>query len=263
MEDDRIKEVVETSEIHPKRISESDQKSKIFDKYGIDLKKLENEQEKLAKNLSIKDSINFELAERVAGIDNIFFKNRIISAIVVLSDVREIRNFSEHPKVQNQTQGLFDFEIVEQEYFEDKVKFPYIPSFRAYRELPAMISAFNKLDEKPDVVFIRGHGILHPKGLGIASHFSLVVGVPCIGIADNLIVGEVKGEDILLDGKSAGKIIKTKFGARPLYISPGNMVSVSSAEKLTKIFTKEPHRIPEPLRLARRYAKEIMSEIFK
>jgi len=211
-------------------------------KYNIDLKKLEEEQKKLAKNLEIKDKIDFSLVERIAGIENIFFRNRIVSAVVVISG---------------------NFELVEQEYVEEKIKFPYIPGFRAYRELPSMISVFEKLDEKPDVVFVRGHGIMHPRGLGIASHFSLASGIASIGIADSLIIGEEKGEDIFLNGKVVGKILKTKEGANPIYVSPGNLISVNTACNLVKKFTKEPHKIPEPLRLARRYAKEVMNEIFK
>ena len=219
-----------------------DKLNEILKKYSINLDKLEEEQKKLAKSLSIKDSMNFELVGRIAGIDNIFVKNRIISAIVVLSD---------------------SCEIIEQEYFEDKVRFPYIPGFRAYRELPAMMSVFNKLDEKPDLIFIRGHGILHPNGFGIASHFSLTSGIPAIGIADNLIVGEIKRENIMLDGKTAGKILNTKLGANPIYISPGNLISVGTAFELTKKFIKEPHKFPLPLTLAKKYAKEVAREILE
>lgn len=213
----------------------------LIQKYNIDLKKLEDEQKKLAKNLSLKDSINFELADRVAGIENTFFKNRIISAIVVLSNN----------------------ELVEQEYFEDKVKFPYIPGFRAYRELPSMMSAFNKLDEKPDLVFIRGHGILHPNCLGIASHFSLLAGVPAVGVADSLVVGQVDNEDIIFNGKVQGKVLKTKEGANPVYVSPGNMISLKTALEMTRKYIREPHKFPEPLRLARKYAREVADELSK
>ena len=55
-------------------------------RYGIDISKLEGEQKKLAKSLDLKDSIDFSLADRIAGIECVFFKNKIISAIVVLVD---------------------------------------------------------------------------------------------------------------------------------------------------------------------------------
>ena len=212
----------------------------IIKKYNIDLKKLESEQLKLAKNLSIKDSIDFSLYERIAGIENVFFKNKIISAIVI----------------------IHEDEVIEQQYSEDKIKFPYISGFRAYRELPTMVSAFNKLNEKPDIVFVHGNGILHERGLGLASHFSLSCNVPSIGIADSLNTGEIKGEDIILNNKLVGKILKTKQGANPVYISPGNNISLSSSVILTKKFIKEPHKFPEPLRLARRYAKQVREEMY-
>ncbi len=212
----------------------------IAKKFNINLKKLEQEQEKLAEQIKIKDSIDFSTAERIAAIANAFFKNNIISACVLIDS---------------------KMEVIGQEYFSDKMKFPYITGFRAYRELPAMIEAFNKLEEKPDVVFIQGHGISHPR-LGIASHFSLSAGVPSIGIADSLIVGEVKGEYIFLNKKKVGMALQSKIGSRPLYVSPGNLISIKTAYELTKKFIKLPHKMPEPLHLAHKYAKEIRKEIF-
>lgn len=214
--------------------------NELIEKYHIDLKKLEEEQIKLAKNISIKDSINFDVAERIAGIENVFHENKIISAIVVL---------------QNN-------ELVEQEYVLDSIKFPYIPGFRAYRELPTMVAAFSKLDEKPDLVFLKGNGILHPRNLGIASHFSLAANIPAIGIADSLILGELKNENIFLGKNMVGKVIDTKQGANPIYVSPGNMISIDTAFQITKKLTTF-HKLPEPLRLAKKYAREILKEIYK
>ena len=218
-----------------------DKTEELVKKYNIDLKKLESEQIKLAKQLSLKDDIDFANVEKIGGVENIFFQNKIISAIIVIDK---------------------DFEIIEEKYFSDKVKFPYIPGFRAYRELPAMLSCLNQLEEKPEVMFVKGHGISHFR-LGLASHFSLVSGIPAVGVADSLLTGEVKGDDIMLNGKVVGKILKTKEGSNPIYISPGDLISLKSALELTEKFVREPHKMPEPLRLARKYAKEVMGELFK
>lgn len=209
-------------------------------KYNLDLKKLEKEQEKLAKQLELKDSMDFFQADRIGAIDNAFSQNKIVSACIVLNR---------------------DMEILEQEYFSDKMRFPYLAGFRAYRELPSMIEAFNRLDEKPEVVFIPGHGIAHPR-LGIASHFSISTRVPSIGIATSLLVGEAKGEDIVLNGKKVGKVLISKQGSNPLYISPGNLISIETAYELTKQFIKSPHKLPEPLHIAHKYSKEIRKELF-
>lgn len=212
----------------------------IAQKYHVDLKKLEKEQEKLAKQLEIKDAINFSVADKIAAIDNAFFQNKIISACVVVSP---------------------DLEILEQEYFSDKMKFPYISGFRAYRELPSMIEVCNKIEEKPDVVFVPGHGIAHPR-LGMASHFSISTGIPSIGIANSLLIGNIKGKDILLKGKKVGKILKSKPGSRLMYVSPGNLISIETAYELAKKFIKLPHKLPEPLHIAHKYSKEIRKELF-
>ena len=212
----------------------------IAKKYGIDLRKLEQEQEKLAKQLEIKDSIDFSTVEKIGAIDNAFFQNKIISACVVVSP---------------------EMEILEQEYFSDKMKFPYISGFRAYRELPTMIEAFNKLEEKPDVVFILGHGISHPR-LGIASHFSISTSVPTIGVANSLLVGEIKGEYVLFNSKKVGRILQSKPGSKPMYVSPGNLISIETSYELAKKFIKLPHKLPEPLHIVHKYAKEIRKEAF-
>jgi len=218
----------------------NDKTRELIEKYNIDIDKLEEEQSKLSKNLELKDKIDFKLATRIAGMDNVFIGNKIISVVIV---------------IQNG-------EIVEQEYFQDKIRFPFIHGFRAYRELPTMVRAFNLLDEKPDLVFVRGHGILHSKGLGLASHFALSVGVPVIGVADTLLVGEVDEDEIVLRDKVVGKVVHTKEGARPLYVSPGNLISVKTAIEMMRQSVVEPHKVPEPLRLAKKYAKEVRKEIF-
>ncbi len=210
----------------------------IAKKYNINLKKIEEEQNKLARQLVLKDSADFSKIEKVGGFSNVFYQNKIISAVVVLDS---------------------NLEIMEQKYFSDKARFPYIPGFRAYRELPSMVSCFNSLDEKPELVFIAGHGISHPR-LGIASHFSLVSGVPSIGVSDSLLTGEIRGEDIFIDKKIVGKVLSVKLGARPLYISPGNNISVKTAYEMAKRFVILPHKLPEPLHLAHKYAKEVAKE---
>jgi len=133
--------------------------------------------------------------------------------------------------------------------------------------LPTITKLLEKVEEKPDLVFIKGHGITHPR-LGLASHFSLVTGIPAIGVAENLLIGEVRnkgnggaGEDIVVNGKVKGKVLQTREGSKPIYISPGNLISVESALELTKKFIRQPHKLPEPLHLAHKFAKKVMKEL--
>jgi len=224
-----------------KEKSKEEKIKEIIKRYNIDIKKLEEEQRKLAKGLEIKDSIDFSLVERIAAIDNAYYENKIVSGVIVVAPTME---------------------ILEQEYFSDKLKFPYIPGFRAYRELPTMVEAVQKLEEKPDVVFIRAHGILHPR-LGLTSHFSIVTGIPSIGVTDKLLIGEIKGEDIFIKGKKVGKVLQSKQGSKPLFISPGSLISLKTAYELSKKFIREPHKFPEPLHLAHKYVKRIGDELLR
>lgn len=63
---------------------------------------------------------------------------------------------------------------------------PYIPGFLSFRETPALLAAWQQLSQKPDLLFVDGHGISHPRRLGVASHFGLMVDVPTIGVAKNV-----------------------------------------------------------------------------
>ncbi len=216
-----------------------DQKE-LIEKYGIDVEKLKQEQLELAKKLEIKDKIDFELADRFGAIDITFIQNKILASIIICDK---------------------NYEIVDRVYFIDKIRFPYLTGFRAYRELPAMVEAFNKLNEKPDIVFIAGQGITHPN-LGLASHFSLSTGIPTIGVANSVAEDiEIKNEDILRDGKKVGKLFTSKPNSRPMYISPGNEISIETSLKLCKDFINLPHKLPEPLHLAGKYGREIKKEL--
>ncbi len=208
---------------------------------GIDIESFKAEQEKLAKSISLEDPFNFENATRFAGIDIQADpeKKEIIAAIVILDE---------------------NLEAVEEKYVQDRIHFPYIPGFRAYRELPVMIQAFNKLQEIPDVIFVLGHGIAHSRGLGIASHLGLIIDKPTIGIAKNILHGEEKENDIIIKNKVVAKKLKTHKASNPIFISPGNNISLDTAIKVTQRCVREPHKLPEPLVKAKRYLDKIRKE---
>ncbi len=217
-------------------------KQELSKKYGIDFDRLEKEQTNLSKELTIKDKIDFSLAERFGAVDTTFIKNKILCCFIICDK---------------------NFEIIDRSYILEKVKFPYFPGFRSYRELPYMISAFEKLNEKPDVVFIEGQGIIHPR-LGLASHFGLSTGVPTIGVSNSLIDCKAEnkdGSDILKNGKKMGNVLIVKKGSNPLFISPGNHISIKNSYNISKSLIKLPHKKPEPMHLASKYAKSVKKEL--
>lgn len=207
----------------------------------INLEQLENEQRTLAKQLKlkVKDCININTINTIAGCDCTFVPYQIIASIVVVD---------------------MNMQSIEEKFAISDAKFPYIPGFLAYRELPAMLKCYEKLESSPDVFIVSGNGILHPRGLGIASHFGLVIQKPTIGIAKNLFLGEVKGSKIYVNSKVMAESLVTRAGSKPIFISQGNMILLEDAVKLVKLCMRKPHKMPEPLALAHMYGRKVQKE---
>lgn len=148
-------------------------------------------------------------------------------------------------------------EIVEAVYVEESINFPYIPGLLSFRELPIAIKAFDKLSLKADLWMIDGAGIAHPRRLGIAAHFGVVLGLPAIGVAKSRLIGShlpvprTKGSWVPLrqNGEVIGHVLRTRSDVRPLYVSPGHKVSLLQSANLVLACCSR-YRLPEPTRLA-------------
>src|ERR1700761_8842430 len=70
-----------------------------------------------------------------------------------------------------------------------ETRFPYIPGYLAFREVPALVQVWEQLTEKPGILVVDGHGIAHPRRLGIAAHFGALTGQPSMGCAKNILTG--------------------------------------------------------------------------
>lgn len=146
---------------------------------------------------------------------------------------------------------------VEYQIARIKTLIPYIPGFLSFREVPALQAAWNTLSQKPDLVMVDGQGISHPRRLGVASHFGLLMDVPTIGIAKKRLCGhyqdlpeEVGSQQPLMDkGEQLGWVWRSKKRCNPLFISPGHRVSLDSA-LLWVERCMAGYRLPEPTRWA-------------
>jgi deoxyribonuclease V len=138
---------------------------------------------------------------------------------------------------------------------------PYIPGLLSFRELPALLEALSMLSQRPDLAFVDGHGIAHPRGLGIAAHFGVATDLPSIGVAKKILIGsgsephQVRGAYTPLrrDGRQIGWLLRSKPKCNPLIVSPGHRVAMASAADLVMRFVRS-YRLPEPTRLADRLA---------
>ncbi len=203
------------------------------------LKELEEEQLEAAKKVIVKDE--FKKAELIAGADQAFHGNKVVSAIAVLD-------------------GKLD--VVEQQTETAETRMPYIPGFLYFREGPALIAAYKKLKQKPDILIIEANGILHPLRIGMASHIGVVLDVPTIGVAKQLLCGQVDEDGrISCDNEIRGMALKTRKHSRPLYISPGHKVSLETSVEIVKKSIRYPHKLPEQLHASHRMANKVRDEI--
>lgn len=56
--------------------------------------------------------------------------------------------------------------------------FPYVPGLLAFRELPALVDALERLATVPDLLVCDGHGLAHPRRAGLACHLGVLTGLP-------------------------------------------------------------------------------------
>ena len=138
---------------------------------------------------------------------------------------------------------------------------PYIPGLLGFRALPALLAALEMLPQRPDLVFVDGHGIAHPRRLGIAAHFGVATQLPSIGVANRILCGDgivphqTRGAyTALRDGREqVGWLLRSKVKCDPLVVSPGHKVALASTADLVMRYVTT-HRMPEPTRLAGRLA---------
>jgi len=138
-----------------------------------------------------------------------------------------------------------------------KTQFPYISGLLAFREVPALLLAWDQLKIKPDVMILVGQGIAHERRMGIATHFGLLKDVPAIGCAKSRLTGTYKepanivfGEEPLIhQQEQVGVALRTKLNCKPVFVSPGHKVSIRQSVEIIKHCTRK-YRIPEPTRLA-------------
>ena len=84
-----------------------------------------------------------------------------------------------------------DLSVVENAGVIDEIHFPYVPGFLSFREVPPLLKVWRKLKRRPDVLMLDGHGIMHPRCMGVATHFGLEAGVPTLGCAKKRLIGDL------------------------------------------------------------------------
>lgn len=145
-----------------------------------------------------------------------------------------------------------------------RMDFPYIPGLLAFREIPSLLKAWELLKVKPDVMILDGHGIAHPRRMGIATHFGIVANQPAIGCAKKILTGTYKEPDrekgsssyIEHRGEQIGMALRSRTDVNPIFISPGHLVSFDDTYSIvTQCLTR--FKQPETTRIAHKVVNQL------
>lgn len=199
-------------------------------------------QQELRNKVQLHD--DFTKIEYIAGIDCSYdIKRNLSFAIIVIMRLHE----------------LIPMEIVRAEL---PTRFPYVPGLLSFREIRVILEAYKQLKICPDLLMVDGHGIAHPRRLGIAAHLGVLLDTPAIGVTKSKLTGQYKEPQSTKGSKSElkdnaikiGTVLRSKDKVKPLFISPGHRIGQDNAVELVlQCLTK--YRLPEPTRMADKISK--------
>ncbi|MFI8997648.1 endonuclease V [Streptomyces sp. NPDC053542] len=186
----------------------------------------------------------------VAGVDVAYDDERgVVAAAAVVLDARTLR-------------------VVDQATAVGPVSFPYVPGLLAFREIPTVLDALDRLASLPDLVICDGYGLAHPRRFGLASHLGVLTGLPVIGVGKNPFTftyeapeAERGATSALLDGdEEVGRALRTRRGVKPVFVSVGHRVGLDRACAHTlRLATK--YRQPETTRVADALCRRALAEV--
>lgn len=206
----------------------------------------------------------------VAGLDVAYHPDgeRLAAAVVVLDTVR--------------------LTVLDSAVVCGRPAFGYVPGLFAFRELPSLLQALDRLTVRPEVLICDGHGVAHPRRFGLACHLGVVTGLPAFGVGKTPLVGrwappgERRGDraplfagpdprdadpghadpghadpgdfgpgggDAVTDGEVLGSVLRTRTGVKPVFVSVGHRLDLDTAIALTLALTPR-FRLPETTRAA-------------
>lgn len=199
----------------------------------------------LAKNVSLKNNFDIKDIKTCAGIDLAYWtqdNKEYGGCSIVVIDIETK-------------------EVLEKVSSYGVINEPYIPGYLAFRELPLVLKAVEKLNIEPDIFMFDGNGYLHFNHMGIATHASFFLNKPTIGVAksylkinnvDFQMPGNEFGEykDIIINGEVYGRVLRSRKDVKPIFVSCGNYIDLKTATEIVLNLINKESRIPIPVRLA-------------
>jgi deoxyribonuclease V len=138
------------------------------------------------------------------------------------------------------------------------------PGQLALREGPILEVVVRGLAQPPDVLLVAAAGRDHPRRAGLAVHLGAVLDLPTVGVTDDPLVAR-GGEPgpawaaeapLVIAGETVGYRVRTRAGAKPVIAHAGWRTSAEIAAEIV-LGGCALARWPEPMRAARRMAREL------
>jgi len=179
----------------------------------------------------------------VAGLDVAYAGSERLAAAVVVLDRRTLA-------------------VVDAAVTRGRPAFDYVPGLFAFRELPALLDALDRLTTTPDLLVCDGHGLAHPRRFGLACHLGVLTGLPAVGVGKTRLIGawdppaRRRGSWApLRDGtQTIGRVVRTQDDVKPVFVSVGHRMSLENA--CAQVLGLTPRfRLPETTRRADRLCR--------
>lgn len=182
-----------------------------------------------------------------AGLDVAYASgsDRLVAAVVVLD--------------------VSDFHVVDSAVVHGETRFPYVSGLFAFRELPSLLAALERLTVVPDLLVCDGQGLAHPRRFGLACHVGVLTGLPTIGVAKTPLgrytqPGEHRGDaSPLVDGSDVvGSALRTQSNVKPVFVSVGHRIDLPRA--CAEVLRLCPRfRLPETTRAADHLCRQALA----
>jgi deoxyribonuclease V len=175
--------------------------------------------------------------DTVAGLDVGYRSNDTVAGVCVVFDAKTLV-------------------VLDEVVVEDTTDFPYIAGLFAFREMPVLLRALDRVTVAPDLLVADGQGLAHPRRFGLACHLGVHTGIPSIGVAKNAMgtfdpPGHSRGSqsDLVMDDDVVGRALRTQDGVKPVFVSVGHKIDLDRA--CAEVLRLAPrYRLPETTRRA-------------
>ncbi|HXF56536.1 MAG TPA: endonuclease V [Actinomycetota bacterium] len=139
----------------------------------------------------------------------------------------------------------------------------YEPGYLALQVGPILEEAVRALDRPPEVLLVNATGRDHPRRAGLALHLGAVLDLPTVGVTDRPLLASGPQPDrargsaspLVLEGEVVGFLFRSRRRARPIAVHAAWRTDPDTALQVVQSVCLRA-RTPEPLRQARRLARE-------